>query len=53
LSYVDYGFSKKGICHKIGLFVWAKTLGSKNYLSKDGHLNHLLGLDEDGGVHGG
>jgi len=29
-----------------------EALGSKNYLSKYKHLEHLLGFNEDDGVHG-
>ncbi len=29
--------------------MWVEALGLENYLSKDGHFRHLLGLNENGG----
>jgi hypothetical protein len=49
---VDNGLFEKGIYQEVGLFTRVETLGSENYLSKYEHLEHLLGLNEDGGMHG-
>jgi len=33
--------------------LWIETLGLQGRLSKYSHLGHLLGFDENGGMHGG
>jgi len=49
---VDNDLFEKWVYQEVGLFTRVEALGSNNYLSKYEHLKHLLGLNEDGGVHG-
>jgi hypothetical protein len=45
-------FLKNEFTKKLVFFTRVEALGSNNYLSKYEHLKHLLGLNEDGGMHG-
>ncbi len=49
---VDHGPPKVGACREVDFLTWFETFGLENYLSKDGHLEHLPRFDEDCGVHG-